>query len=67
MKAQRQYLVFHIFKFKGYRKNEDKSTMVFCIKTWDGLIETACVPAVFPFGVPLLLGGWGTEGRVDDT
>lgn len=59
---------FFIFSnLRGTEKNEDKSTVVFCIKTWAGLIKTAFVPSVFLFGAPLLLGGWGAEGRVDDT
>lgn len=33
---------------------------------WAGLVETARVPVTFPFDVPLA-GGWGADGRVEDT
>lgn len=57
MKSQRKVPRFHIFIFKVYRKNEEKSTRLdFCIKTWDGLVETACVPVTFLFDAPLIAG-----------
>lgn len=57
MKSQRKVPHFHIFIFKGCRKNEEKSTRLdLCVKMWDGLLETACVPVTFVFDVLLIAG-----------